>query len=221
MLNEQKYFYKKEKVMTKVFLIRHGVTDSNAERRIQGSINIPLNDMGLAQATLLGRRFENITLDKIYSSPLSRALQTAEQIRLVKGLPIICSDGLKELDCGILEGKTYAENQKLYPEQMRLLKDCFSKFTPPGGESVTELYRRMVDTVTSIVSNNKCKTLAIVSHGLAIQAYIGFLKNTPADALMRSPIKNTSVTCITYNENLQGTILSFNDVSHLPEALHT
>lgn len=203
--------------MTTVYLIRHGVTDSNMNQRIQGSTDISLNDQGLAQADLLVQRFRDVPLDGIYSSPLTRARQTAKAICLAKNLSVTLVEGLVELNCGLFEGKTYAENQELFPEQMNYFKNDFAKFAPPGGESALQVYWRMIAAMQAIVAGNEGKTLAVVSHGLAMQTYMGFLLGVPADALVCYPIENTSVTTIHYEDTIQGRILSFNDVSHLSD----
>lgn len=91
--------------MTTLYLIRHGTTDANANGIFQGVLDLPLNELGLRQAEALGKRFENIELDALYCTPLTRTRQTAEGLRGSKELPILVEPGIIEVDGGLMEAK--------------------------------------------------------------------------------------------------------------------
>lgn len=92
--------------MTIIGLIRHGVTDWNREYRAQGHADIPLNSEGRRQAELLANRMQNEEWDYIYSSDLSRALETAETIGRMKNIEVKIDKRLREMNCGLIEGTT-------------------------------------------------------------------------------------------------------------------
>ncbi|MCI8649456.1 MAG: histidine phosphatase family protein [Anaerotruncus sp.] len=206
--------------MTTVFLIRHGTTESNLKGLFQGSLDIPLNDLGLAQAQCLAKRFRDTTIEAVYTSPLSRARQTAECLcQLHSGLqPVVC-EGLREICGGVLEGKTGTQNRLTYPEEIRCMKECPAFFHPPGGESTRLVYDRMRDTMQGIVAQNPGRTIAVVSHGFTIQTYLGYVKRVPFPEIEPYIVGNASVTTLCYLEDGEIVLKQQSDESHLPPAL--
>ncbi|WP_198661612.1 histidine phosphatase family protein [Lewinella sp. IMCC34183] len=106
--------------MTRIGFVRHGITDWNLDKRVQGHTDIPLNEKGKLQAKALAGRLTNEDWDLIYSSDLSRAKETAGTIAEAKGVPVKLDHRLREMDCGAVEGTTAAErvtprSQPSYP----------------------------------------------------------------------------------------------------------
>ena len=99
--------------MIRLYLIRHGETDWNTIRRFQGWTDIELNEKGLRQAELLGKRFENIPVDEVYASPLKRAVKTALPVAKAAGVELKTCEHFKEINFGAWEGKTRDEGSIL------------------------------------------------------------------------------------------------------------
>ncbi|MGN1030982.1 MAG: histidine phosphatase family protein, partial [Butyricicoccaceae bacterium] len=108
--------------MTTVYFIRHGTTDNNVKGVFQGSTNASLGARGLAQAAALGEYFASVPLSAVYSSPLLRAMQTAHGVCAHLPLDPIPVEDLREIDGGILEGRTNQVNTAEYPEIMHALR---------------------------------------------------------------------------------------------------
>lgn len=204
---------------TTVYFIRHGTTANNIGGRFQGKSDIPLGETGLKQAQCLGERFANVPLDAVYSSPLTRARQTAEGVCSQLPLePILC-DGLREIDGGVLEGRTNAENIRDYPEVMYAFRHDPSKFAPPEGESARQVHERVTAALRDIIRQNRGKRIAVVSHGFALLCSVGCL-DVPFDRLEPAILSNASVSCVEFEEDGSNHIVFYNDCSHLPEELH-
>jgi len=109
--------------MTEIILVRHGETEWNVEEIYRGRIDVKLNEVGVKQAELLGRYLSNLKLDAIYSSPLKRALDTANILAQYQNVAVQVTDGFMDLDCGEWQGLSDEQVRKLYPalhEQWRV-----------------------------------------------------------------------------------------------------
>lgn len=203
---------------TTVYFVRHGTTDNNVGGRFQGKSDIPLGETGLRQADCLGERFASVALDAVYTSPLMRARQTADGICARLSLAPITWDGLREIDGGVLEGRTNHENTRDYPAVMHAFRNDPARFWPPEGENARQVHERVTQAVHQIIKERAGKTIAVVSHGFALLSYLGCL-DTPFDALKPQIVANASVSCVRYNENGGHEIVLYNDQSHLPEEI--
>lgn len=163
---------------TILYLIRHGETDWNAESRLQGQIDIPLNSQGEAQAALLAQELQHNHLGAIYSSPLQRALKTAETINLYHRHEIQVDPLLQEAAYGSLEGKTKDEYRDrlekigyLSPEERFSFKLC------PDAESYEEVYQRAFVGIKRVIQNHPNQTVVIVTHGGLMRAVVAKVAN--------------------------------------------
>lgn len=204
---------------TTLYLIRHGTTDNNIDGRFQGSLDAPLNAQGLAQARCLGARFKDIALDQIYTSPLTRARQTAEGLRGNKPIALLSMRGLMEIDGGRMEGLTVAENNEKFPGLIDIFKHNPPAFAAPGGETTRQVYDRMVKTIQTIVARHPGKTIACVSHGFAIQTFLCWAYKTPFNQMTQHILSNTGVCRFTFDAPDQCVIDFVGDDSHLPDDL--
>ncbi len=203
---------------TTVYFVRHGTTENNVAGRFQGISDIPLGETGLRQAACLGERFADEPLDAVYTSPLTRARQTAEGICTHLPIePTLC-DGLREINGGLLEGRTNDENKRDYPEAMHAFRSDPAHFCPPQGESARHVHERVMGTVEQLVRENPGKSIAIVSHGFALLCSVGCL-DTPFDELQPKILTNASVSCVRFDEDGGHEIIFYNDQSHLPQEL--
>jgi uncharacterized phosphatase len=150
--------------MTNLYLVRHGETDWNKARRIQGSTDIPLNDTGRSQAAMTGQLLARLPWDAIVASPLSRAVETAQIISSEVGLGEPTTDAaLVERRYGEAEGLNYREVDTLYPGDEPV----------PGRESREEVMERVVPALFAIAGEYPGENVIIVSHGGVIRAVLG------------------------------------------------
>lgn len=177
------------------FFVRHGETDWNKERRVQGqSSDIPLNETGKAQARHAGKILSQENIDLVISSDLSRARDTAKIIAEATGAELSVDSKLRERSYGILEGKTRQEmlaDETLRPhyEKSRGLFDD----APEGGESSRELEERIWSTLTHHKKNHAHRNIAIVSHGAALRQLLKKLRNLPQSAVHEMELRNAEI----------------------------
>lgn len=150
--------------MTELYLVRHGETDWNRQKRIQGLTDIPLNDTGRAQAKNTGMLLARRRWDAVYASPLSRARETASIIAAELGLgePTLL-DALVERNYGAAEGLNWFEVESEYPHGTSV----------PGRESREEVGARVVPALIALAEERAGQALVVVSHGGAIRAVLG------------------------------------------------
>lgn len=184
-----------------IYLIRHGETDWNKIKRLQGITDIPLNAYGIELAEKTAEGLKDIPFDRIYTSPLIRAYKTAEIIRGGRSIEIIPTQGLLEISFGDYEGLTYL------PEKYNIPKPGFRKFfddpehydTPPNGESLQHLRERTSSFVRGIMDDpaNENLTILMAAHGAAIRGILSGLQNLPVSQFWSGPVhKNCGVTKI-------------------------
>lgn len=149
--------------MKRIILVRHGETDWNRENRIQGGVDIPLNERGKEQARDIALRLTHTVIRYIYSSRLSRALETAIEIAKLHKLEVLTDSRLDELRQGKWEGMKVSEVRKLYPDLYLRWEEDPTSVTPPGGESVTEAFQRARDFWTENILPRE-GTGVIVAH---------------------------------------------------------
>jgi probable phosphoglycerate mutase len=150
---------------TRIIAIRHGETAWNVDTRIQGHLDIPLNDTGRWQARRAGAALAGETLAAVYASDLGRAFQTAQAVADVAGLPVGADVGLRERAFGTFEGKTFAEIESQWPEQALLWRKRDPAFEPAGGESLLRFRERVVATLDRLAARHPGEQIVLVGHG--------------------------------------------------------
>lgn len=154
--------------MTRIILIRHGETDWNAENRYQGQMDPSLNERGIAQARGLAEGLRGLGIQVLYSSPLRRALQTAQIIAQALGIPLHTDPRLKEIRQGEWEGLLRSEIAARYPELFRRWLAEPWVATPPGGESLAQVRDRVLAAVAEIASRHQGERVGVVTHLIPI-----------------------------------------------------
>src|SRR3990167_4227434 len=139
---------------TRIIAIRHGETAWNVDTRIQGHLDIPLNDMGLWQARQVARALAGEPLSAIYASDLQRAHTTARAIAEATGAPLVPEPALRERSFGELEGRTFAEIEAELPEQARRWRQRDPHFAPEGGETLVQLRERIAATTHRLAAQH-------------------------------------------------------------------
>lgn len=197
----------------RVFLIRHGETDYSLKRRYCGFNNPSLNKKGISQSTQLAIRFKNIKVDKIYSSDLKRAYETAK-IAFAKS-PIRRLRDLREMSFGIFEGLRYEEISKRYPELYWQWIGNLDNVTVPHGESLKEFRKRVVDSFSYAIKGCADGNIAVVTHSGPIRILLNSILKIDAKDFWQTRQDTASVNIIDYSKALKPKLIKSNDTSHL------
>lgn len=198
-----------------LLLIRHGETDWNNERRIQGNTDTPLNANGIAQAKQLAARIAGEKIDALYASPLARARVTAEIIAEKSGVALILDDRLKEKGLGDLEGLTVDEFEVRYPELHRGWISSVDHFPLPGEESPAQLRERIVAFIDDLrARHTNGARVGVVTHGGTISMFVSTLIGLEVNK--RSPFwfDNASITLADLT-SARPRVKLLNDTCHL------
>ncbi|MDF2473573.1 MAG: phosphoglycerate mutase-like protein [Anaerocolumna sp.] len=199
---------------TELYLVRHGETQWNVLGKFQGSSNIDLSDNGIKQAEYLSMRFQN-NYDIIYSSPLNRALQTAEMISRnnPESKPIIHED-LTEINFGDWEGLTFHQIMEQYPSQFDAWKTDGSLM---GGDlNVLSAGTRAKNAILDIAKSNAGRKIIAVAHGGIIKAGLVCLFDWKVPMYHSIFLDNTSVTKLIFTTNNNIILSTLNDTRHIP-----
>ena len=154
--------------MTKIIVVRTAHTNWNVIQRIQGTVDVPLNEEGKLSAKRVAYELRKMPIDCIFSSELSRSIETAELIAIEHNLKIRKMKSLNELNQGVWQGLTLTEIKRRYKKQYLLWKTAPLMTKPPQGESVKDAYDRVISCVMNIVQKNKGKVICLVAHEVAI-----------------------------------------------------
>jgi len=151
--------------MTQIILVRHGQTEWNRIERFRGRADVPLNETGLAQAEATGRRVASQWRPAaVYSSPLSRAVKTAEAIARHFSLPVQIHPGLVDIDYGEWQGLTPEEARQRWPAEIDAWYHQPHLARIPGGESLAELRVRLMASVNKLAKRHAGQTIVLVGH---------------------------------------------------------
>lgn len=180
--------------MTHLFLIRHGHNDW-ADKKLAGWIpGVHLDDTGQQQAQALVERLAPIKFDAIYSSPLERALETAEPLARARGLKVIKLPSIGEVRYGDWQGK--AIRQLARKKEWAVVQHAPSMVRFPNGESLREMQARAIDAIERVGQTHPKGTVVLFSHGDVIKAIVAHLIGLPLDMFQRLMIAPASVTVL-------------------------
>lgn len=207
-------------MVTNIYLVRHCQSTGNIEHRFQGRFDASVTEAGEQQLELLSLRFRNEPIDVIYTSPLTRAVKTAEAVaKYHPQLAIIHDDGLTELDCGKMENLMLSEIAAQFPTTARHWDESPDLCEFPDGETMAEVYTRVNAALDRIISENRGKTIVITTHGGVLRNLYARVAYGNLEGIRNSQVfGNTSVSLLTEEDGK----LSFSytgDDSHLPEQL--
>lgn len=182
----------------RLYILRHGQTALNKERRLQGRMQTNLNEIGIEQANRLARLIEerNISFTKIFSSPLERAVRTGEIVTGIDRDKFIIDDSLAEISFGENEGRLYDEIKEVHSN---IFSTPESYIPPKGGESLTELQTRTVGFLRKIQKSNLSGNILAVSHGTAIHSMLIYLRGQGLKDLWSERVGNCNLTAIDIN----------------------
>jgi probable phosphoglycerate mutase len=213
--------------VTRILLIRHGETAWNAERRLQGHLDIPLNAEGQRQAALLGALLAAEPIDLVVSSDLQRALQTAEAVAAPRRMPVLRDPLLRERCYGGFEGLLYSEIEARFPAEFAAWQARDVDATlPPGrnpGESFRQFYERATGAILALGAANPGKTVAIVCHGGVLECAYRLALQMSLETPRNFKVFNASVNRFEFHVGADGAgrleLISWGEVDHLRPAV--
>jgi broad specificity phosphatase PhoE len=160
--------------MKEIYFVRHGRTEWNAIRRMQGQLNSDLDEVGRRQAEVNGRWLAGLGIEALFASPLDRTRQTAEIIQRHVDLPIVFDERLKEWDCGDWSGWLYDEIETHWPEAWRAWRADPFNYRSPNGENYPDMIARSAPFLDELCRHRSSR-IAVVSHGMIGRAMISTL----------------------------------------------
>ncbi len=201
---------------TRISAIRHGETAWNVDTRLQGHLDIPLNDVGLRQAQHLAQALvQRETIDAIYASDLSRAHTTAQAIAQAMGQTVTVHVGLRERHFGAFQGRTYAQIETELPEHAWHWRKRTPDWAPPGGgESLTVLRERVIQTVEALAAAHPGQHIVLVAHGGVLDILYRAATRLDLQAPRTWALTNTAVNRLLWTP--QGlSLVGWGDTTHL------
>jgi probable phosphoglycerate mutase len=201
---------------TRILAIRHGETLWNVDSRIQGHLNIGLNDTGRWQAERLGMALKDEPIAAIYASDLSRAHDTALAVSRHTGVPVRPEPGLRERCFGEFEGRTFAEIETELPEQAQRWRQRDPTFTPAGGESLLMLEARVLSVASRLAAQHPGEQIALFAHGGVMDILYRAATRLDLQAARTWALGNTAVNRLLWSP--EGfSLVGWADVQHLSE----
>ena len=203
---------------TSLCIVRHGETAWNAEHRVQGQLDVPLNAIGHAQAVAAARVLAREKFDVIYSSDLSRARQTAQPTASLLSMQVVLEKDLRERHYGIFERLTYAEVKVRYPEDYARFEAREPDYAFRTGESLKDFSIRSITIISSIAERHKGQSIAVFTHGGILDKLYRHITGLPLTAQRKFGIPNAGLNRVELT-SAGWQIRSWADVAHLEGAL--
>lgn len=204
--------------VTRIVAIRHGETAWNVDARIQGQLDVGLNETGRWQALRLAQALADERFDAVYSSDLGRAWETALALAEGAGVVVRADVRLRERGFGIFEGLTFSEIEQRFGPQAQRWRSRDASFGPEGGETLGGFVERAVDAVASIAAGHRGQHIAVVTHGGVLDALYRAASRIPIDAPRTWKVGNARINRLLHGE--QGFMLvGWNDHQHLQASL--
>ena len=202
--------------VTRIVAIRHGETAWNVSTRIQGHLDIPLNDVGRWQARRMAQVLADEDINSIYASDLGRAFETAQALGESTRLPVHTDTGLRERSFGEFQGLTFQEIEVRWPEEALRWRKRDPDFGPTGGETLRHFYDRIVATATRLASAHQGESIALVAHGGVLDCLYRAASRLDLQAPRTWELGNASINRLLYTgEGV--TLVGWADTFHLAE----
>lgn len=200
---------------TRILLIRHGQTEWNRVERFRGQADVPLNETGLAQAEATGRRVALTWRPvAVYSSPLSRAVKTAEAVARHFDLLVQIHPGVADIDYGDWQGLTPDEARQRWPEEIDNWYNHPERARIPNGETLSELRQRAMRTVGELIANHADDTIVLVGHTVINRVILLGMLGLGNERFWRLR-QDTCAINVIEAETGDFTLVSLNDTCHL------
>jgi len=201
---------------TVTLLLRHGQTPMSVQKRYAGLSDVPLTEVGVQQAAAAGKRLALAGLTAIVTSPLARAVRTAEAVAAATGAPVEADEGFRETDFGAWDGLTFAEVGERWPAELTAwLAD--PDVAPPGGESFADVSTRVEGALRRVLAGHQGRTVLIVSHVTPIKTLVAAALLAPPPALYRMHLDVAALCQVDWYADGPAVLRSFNDTGHLSD----
>jgi len=181
-----------------VYLARHGETDWNREKRFQGSNDIPLNNRGRKQAIALGKTMSHNDVSAIYSSPKSRAVETAEIVNKELKTKLEIVPDLREISHGVYDGLTMDEINSRHSDSIEKWRADRINIAPPEGESIRQCCERVIPVFESLVETTGDNPIMIISHMIVTKSILLHLIGAPLESFWRFGQGSAALNIIKY-----------------------
>jgi probable phosphoglycerate mutase len=200
---------------TRIIAVRHGETAWNVDARIQGQLDIGLNDTGRWQAQRVGQALVGEPISAVYSSDLGRAHDTARSIGTALGIPVVPEQGLRERHFGMFEGRTFDEIHATWPDHAQNWRRRIPEWQPPeGGESLLQLRERVTRTVHSLAARHPGEQIVVVAHGGVLDALYRVATGQEVNSPRTWQLPNGAINRLLWTP--QGfTLVGWSDTQHL------
>jgi len=201
--------------MKKIYIIRHGETQWNREEVFRGTKDVPLNETGKKQAERVGLYFSHMPVDRIISSPLSRALQTAEAVSKTTNATVDTMEEFTDVNFGIWEGLTLSEVEERFPLDFSLWKASPDKLRIENGETLA-MVRDRIRTGLANIACGREDTIIIVTHRVICKILVLNALEIGNEHFWDMKYDPGSITLLERNNN-RYTLIFSNDTCHLDE----
>jgi broad specificity phosphatase PhoE len=198
----------------RLFVVRHAQTDWNRERRYQGGRDTALSEVGRAQATAVARALEGGKLDAVYSSPLRRAMATAEAIAAPHAVPVRVEAAFREIGFGAWEGLTLDEARVRYPDEHRDWAERPHEAVPPGGEPLAEVRRRVLAGLEELRAEHDGGSVCLVTHGVPARVLILEVLGLELSRIWAVHVATTGISELEFREDWSA-LHRMNTLTHL------
>jgi 2,3-bisphosphoglycerate-dependent phosphoglycerate mutase len=200
---------------TRIIAVRHGETAWNVDARIQGQLDVGLNDTGRWQARRVGEALAGEQITAVYTSDLGRARQTAQSIAEVTGTPVVPEEGLRERSFGIFEGKTFDEIHQTWPDHAHNWRKRVPEWQPPeGGESLIQLRERVIRTLAALAARHPGEQIVVVAHGGVLDALYRIATGQDVNSPRTWELPNGAINRLLWTP--EGfTLVGWSDTQHL------
>lgn len=202
---------------TTLYVTRHGETEWNIAKRMQGRKNSNLTDTGMLQAKQLGEHIKDIPLQAIYSSPSGRTMHTAELIKGERSIPIIADEHFYEINMGSWEGQMLADLEAQYPEEVHTFWNEPHRFCSTSGESFYDVYNRVIEGVNLLLEKHRGEHILIVSHAAAAKLLLGHFAGLSVEKVWDDPFMHSASLSVIEFEEEKSSVKQFADISHFQQ----
>ena len=201
--------------MLRLYITRHGETEWNIEKRMQGWKDSSLTPKGVKNAIALGNRLKDVDFNCIYSSSSQRAIHTAELIRGERDILLIPDDNLREINLGVWEGKTSAEVERLDQQGHKAFWETPHLYISKSGESYFQVRDRIEAVLNRIVKEHMDGNVLIVTHAIIVKTIMSLFKALPVEKLWEQPFIHGTGLCIVEVNYNNATVILEGDMSHI------